>query len=139
MNHTAPLSTFNQGDQVNNYCAGENMNRLGRSLLALLAFAHLMCLSVVEAQVTYSIGVNLNGLSGGTVILKNGSDTLPLGTNGSYSFATPLASGSPYAVSVLIQPPARPVLYPVAIMEMAPERLLGQALLSASIVSAPIP
>ena len=110
MNHTSSLSAFNQcdrGNQGNKICAGENMNRLGRSLLALLAFAFLMCLSVAEAQVTYSIGVNLAGLSGGTVILKNGSDTLPLGTNGSYSFATPLALGSPYAVSVLIQPPSQ--------------------------------
>ena len=84
-----------------------NMKIIVRSLLLLLAFISLAGYSVAEAQVTYNVGVNLTGLSSGTVILKNGSDSLPLNTNGSFNFPTPLASGDTYAVSVLIQPPSQ--------------------------------
>ena len=72
-----------------------------------MAFISLAGYSVAEAQVTYNVGVNLTGLSSGTVILKNGNDSLSLNTNGSFNFPTPLASGDAYAVSVLIQPPSQ--------------------------------
>jgi hypothetical protein len=78
-----------------------------RSLLTLIAFLYLAGYSVAEAQVTYTIGGNLAGLSSGIVILKNGSDSLSLSANGSFTFPTPLASGSLYATSVLIQPPSQ--------------------------------
>jgi hypothetical protein len=51
---------------------------------------------------TYTIGGTVSGLaSGGTVTLEdNGSDTLSVTANGSFTFATALAAGSSYAVTV---------------------------------------
>jgi hypothetical protein len=71
------------------------------AFIAMMLFAGIY---TAQAQVTYTVGVNLTGLSAGSVILKNGSDTLNLSTNGSFTFSSSLASGAPYAVSVLIQP-----------------------------------
>jgi hypothetical protein len=61
--------------------------------------------SVTCSTTTYSIGGTLSGLTGGTVVLQdNGTDNLSLTKNGSFTFATKLAAGSSYAVSVLTQP-----------------------------------
>jgi hypothetical protein len=55
---------------------------------------------------TYSVGGTLSGLgSGRSVVLRNnGGDDLSLSANGSFNFATALADGSAYAVSVATQP-----------------------------------
>ena len=55
---------------------------------------------------TYSIGGSLSGLaSGASVVLQdNGGDNLPVSANGSFAFATAIASGAAYAVTVLTQP-----------------------------------
>jgi len=61
--------------------------------------------SVTCSTTTYSIGGTLSGLTGGTVVLQdNGTDNLSLNANGKFTFATKLAAGSTYAVSVLSQP-----------------------------------
>ena len=53
----------------------------------------------------YAIGGNVSGLSSGTVVLRNnGGNDLSLTSNGSFSFSTQLASGSPYSVTVQTQP-----------------------------------
>ena len=45
------------------------------------------------------------GLKGtGLVLQDNGGDNLSVVANGAFTFATPVASGGPYAVSVLTQP-----------------------------------
>ena len=80
------------------------MNKIIRSVMAFIAMMLFAGIYTAQAQVTYTVGVNLTGLSAGSVILKNGSDTLNLSANGGFTFSTPLASGAPYAVSVLIQP-----------------------------------
>jgi len=56
--------------------------------------------------VTYTIGGNLSGLSAGNsvVLLNNGGDALTRNANGSFTFATPLANGAAYAVTVGTQP-----------------------------------
>ncbi len=53
----------------------------------------------------YAIGVTIAGLTGtGLVLQNNGGDPLPVSTNGSFEFSTPVDSGSPYAVTILSQP-----------------------------------
>ncbi|MCB1560428.1 MAG: M36 family metallopeptidase [Xanthomonadales bacterium] len=55
---------------------------------------------------TYRIGGTLTGLAGGaTVTLQNnGGDDLMLGADGAFSFATRIADGNDYAVTVSVQP-----------------------------------
>jgi N-acetylneuraminic acid mutarotase len=57
---------------------------------------------------TYDIGGTVTGLTGSGLVLQDeGGDNLPLAPNGgpfSYTFATPIAAGSPYHVTVLDQP-----------------------------------
>ena len=54
---------------------------------------------------TYTVGITVNGLSGsGLVLQNNGGDDLPVSTDGSFTFTTPINDGSTYNVSVLTQP-----------------------------------
>ena len=88
------------------------MKLFSRCCLALVAAAAFAGYSTAEAQVTYTVGGEaassggLTGLGAGkTVILvNNGSDSLPLSSNGDFTFATPLASGSSYSVTIAVQP-----------------------------------
>jgi hypothetical protein len=53
----------------------------------------------------YTVGGTVNGLSGSGLVLEdNGSDDLPVSADGSFTFASSLAVGSPYAVIVKTQP-----------------------------------
>lgn len=57
------------------------------------------------SSATYTIGGSVLGLVGaGLVLRNNGGGDLPVAGNGSFSFATSLASGSAYSVTVLTQP-----------------------------------
>jgi hypothetical protein len=54
---------------------------------------------------TYSVGGTVAGLAGaGLVLQDNGGDNLTVTTNGTFTFATPVASGGAYAVTVLQNP-----------------------------------
>lgn len=53
---------------------------------------------------TYTLGGTVSGLAGAGLVLRNGTTDLPINTSGSFAFAGGLASGSAYAVSVLVQP-----------------------------------
>jgi hypothetical protein len=54
---------------------------------------------------TISIGGSVSGLAGsGLVLQNNGGDNLKVSGNGSFSFATLLASGSSYSVTIQTQP-----------------------------------
>jgi hypothetical protein len=53
----------------------------------------------------FTVGGTVTGLVGsGLVLLDNGTDNLPITKNGSFTFATPLANGENFAVTVLTQP-----------------------------------
>ena len=57
------------------------------------------------AITTYTIGGTVYGLAGtGLVLQDNGGDNLTITTSGTFVFATALASGASYAVTVLTQP-----------------------------------
>ena len=54
---------------------------------------------------SFSVGGTVSGLSGsGLTLRNNGGDDLPIASNGSFTFATELLSGSGFAVSVAAQP-----------------------------------
>jgi len=53
---------------------------------------------------SYTLGGAVNGLSGTVVLQNNGGDNLTRNSNGGFTFATPVASGAPYNVTILSQP-----------------------------------
>ena len=57
------------------------------------------------AAATYTVGGSVSGLTGGTVVLQNkGADDLSVATNGGFTFASAVAGGSAYAVTVKAAP-----------------------------------
>ena len=65
--------------------------------------------SVTNVTVTcstnvYTVGGTVAGLSGTVVIQNNGADNSTITSNGPFMFATPVAEGSPYDVTVKTQP-----------------------------------
>jgi hypothetical protein len=56
---------------------------------------------------TYAVSVTVSGLTGSGLVLQNiGGDDLSISADGTFSFATSLADGESYAVSVLTHPSA---------------------------------
>ncbi len=54
---------------------------------------------------SFTVGGSVSGLSGaGLVLQNNGADDLGLAVNGTFAFATPVAHGSPYSVTIKTQP-----------------------------------
>ena len=53
---------------------------------------------------TYTVGGTVSGLSGTVVLQDNGGDALSVTANGSFAFATGLASGAGYSVTVKTNP-----------------------------------
>ncbi len=73
--------------------------------------------------VTYIIGGTVSNLSGTQLVLQdNGGDNLVVNANGSFHFATVLASGSNYSVTVLTKPPTllRPARWPTVVERQWP-------------------
>jgi uncharacterized repeat protein (TIGR03803 family) len=59
----------------------------------------------VACMDTYSIGGSISGLTAGGLILANGSQTVSPAANAtSFTFSTPLASGTSYSVTIQMQP-----------------------------------
>ena len=53
---------------------------------------------------TFTLGGTVSGLSGTVVLQQNGTDDLSINANGAFTFASPVAEGAPYNVTVLTQP-----------------------------------
>ena len=53
---------------------------------------------------TFSVGGTVSGLSGTVVLQDNGGDDLSVGANGPFTFATKLAGGAAYSVTVKTNP-----------------------------------
>ncbi len=53
---------------------------------------------------TFTVGGTVSGLSGTVILLNNGGDANTLTSDGPFTFATPVAEGSPYSVAVQTQP-----------------------------------
>jgi sugar lactone lactonase YvrE len=60
--------------------------------------------AVVCSMNAYSVGGNVSGLTGSVVLQNNNGDNLSVNANGAITFATMVAFGSPYSVTVLTQP-----------------------------------
>jgi uncharacterized repeat protein (TIGR03803 family) len=61
--------------------------------------------AVTCVTLTYTVGVSVSGLSGsGLVLALNAGNNLAVNANGSATFATPVASGATYQVTVATQP-----------------------------------
>ena len=65
--------------------------------------------NITNVQVTcatnaYTVGATVSGLSGTVVLQDNGSDNLTINSNGSFTFATPVAQGAANSVTVFTQP-----------------------------------
>src|SRR5689334_17280729 len=59
------------------------------------------------AVASYTVGGTVSGLTGSGLVLQNGGgDNLAVAQNGPFTFATALADGMAYDVSVLAQPSA---------------------------------
>ena len=73
------------------------------SPLSLIAAALLLV--ACPPAPTYTVGGTVTGLAGtGLVLQNNGGDDLPVTSDGAFTFATPIASGSSYSVTVKTQP-----------------------------------
>lgn len=57
-----------------------------------------------DATPTYTVGGTISGLTGTLVIANNGVNELTITQNGPFTFTTPLATGSNYVVSIVMQP-----------------------------------
>jgi len=69
------------------------------------ATANITSVQIACTTITYTIGGTVSGLSGtGLVLQNNGGNNLAVSANGSFTFGTPIDSGSAYNVAVLTQP-----------------------------------
>ena len=62
------------------------------------------CSATQSCSVPRSVGGNVTGLAGTVVLRNNGTDSLTITGNGVYTFATPIAAGATYNVTVFTQP-----------------------------------
>jgi Putative esterase len=60
--------------------------------------------ATADSGSTYSVGGSTSGLSGTVVLRNNGGDDLTVTANGSFAFATKLAGGAAYEVTVKTNP-----------------------------------
>ena len=81
-----------------------NLNVSYRFGIDLFVFLTLMLTACGGGGTAYSIGGTVSGLTGSLVLQNNGGDNLTISANGPFTFATNVASGSAYNVTVLTQP-----------------------------------
>jgi hypothetical protein len=94
-----------------------NMNSFTKSLVVILAMSVMFgCTGTPQSKsssggtgnsssTTYTIGGAVAGLTGtGLVLQDNGGDNLTITANGTFTFATAIASGKPFIVTILTQP-----------------------------------
>lgn len=90
----------------------------------------------------FTIGGQVSGLVGsGLVLRNNGGDDLPVSANGGFTFATSLLDGSPYNVSVAVQPsnPAQTCSVPMAASPQKGVVVLGAGIVNgANITNIPV-
>ena len=69
-----------------------------------IAGANVTNVSVVCAVNTYTVGGTVSGLTGTVVLQDNGADDLSISSNGTFTFATKVADGAGYNVTVKTRP-----------------------------------
>ena len=77
----------------------------GSGTIASANVTNVSVTCVTDVTPTYSVGGSVSGLTGsGLALQNNGADTLAVTSDGPFTFATNLADGSAYAVTVSTQP-----------------------------------
>src|SRR5579872_6490149 len=67
--------------------------------------ADVTSIAVVCATRSFRVGGTVEGLQGSAMVLQdNGADDLPVNSNGVFTFARPVLSGAPFAVTIQTQP-----------------------------------
>jgi len=66
--------------------------------------ANVTNVEIICATNTYTVGGSVSGLVGSVTLQNNDGDNLTILTDGAWTFAMPVASGSSYNVTVLTQP-----------------------------------
>lgn len=66
--------------------------------------AAVTTVTVVCSTSAYTVGGSISGLADQVVLQDNGGDNLTISGDGTFSFATPVASGAQYSVTILAQP-----------------------------------
>ncbi len=69
--------------------------------------AKVTSVTLVCSTNTFSVGGTVSGLIGSLVLRDNGGDALTLNADGTFTFATPVAQGGAYAVTIQTQPNAQ--------------------------------
>ena len=95
----------------------------------------LACTDTTGPAPTYTVGGTVSGLAGSGLVLRdNGGDDLPVSANGAVAFATPLASGAAYSVTVFAQPssPAQTASSPAGSGTMASANVTTVAIVCAT-------
>jgi len=88
-----------------NYIDASGLGWVESSLLGLTG--DWVIRATAEDASTYTVGGTVSGLDGAIALQNNGADDTILGANGPFVFAQTLADGSPYDVSVIIEPAAQ--------------------------------
>ena len=78
--------------------------RAGHHVLRHRAGRQLVRRDAASGGTTYTVGGTVSGLSGTVVLQDNGGDNLSVSANGPFTFATALASGAAYSVTVKTNP-----------------------------------
>ena len=75
-------------------------------LIALAIFSLFLASCSGNGSTTFTVSGTVSGLNTGSWVSlqNNGLDTLALSSNGKFTFATPLANGAAYSVTVSSQP-----------------------------------
>jgi hypothetical protein len=76
----------------------------GSGTIAAANVTNVAVTCVTNPVATFTVGGNVSGLTGSVTLQNNGGDSLVRTTNGAFTFATALATGSAYAVTVSSQP-----------------------------------
>jgi hypothetical protein len=72
--------------------------------LGIMGASNVTNVGVTCSTNTFTLGGTVSGLSGSVVLQQNGTDHLSINANGAFTFATPVAEGDIYNVTVLTQP-----------------------------------
>ena len=78
----------------------------GSGTVASVTVTSVLVTCAAASPPTYTVGGTVSGLASGATatLLDNGSDALPVSSNGTFTFSTALSSGTAYAVTVGTQP-----------------------------------
>jgi hypothetical protein len=82
---------------------GQTCSIAGNSGAGAGVNSNVTTVRIVCSVFSYAIGGSISGLQGGSAtLLNNGGDALTVSANGSFTFATPVAFGGSYAVTIPI-------------------------------------